>query len=261
MNVDAAYRRLATRPLAPQFERRELLTQVKEAVEQPDTVDQGLHPHMCVPAALQSFMAQTQPEDFIELVGDLASPDGEAETVSGDTLFRIEDALLDDGTGRNLMERLVQAAIFDGAERAAGSLRGSYSSHDHTVGDRPAQGLGTWQTTEMLKNLTGDDSWSKANPSIATLDKAADNGPVPVVVKTGPGRGHQMLLLEVDDGLVELRDPEGEYATAFPGAVLTERGHQTMTIEGFEKVFGKAYLRREQLPPEDRDPSTWMMGY
>lgn len=260
MNVDAALIHLKTRPLAPGIDRQKLVEQVEQDVEHPESIDQGLHPHMCVPAVLQGFLAETQPQEYVELVGELASPEGEATTLSGDKLFRIEDALLDDGTDRNLVERLLQAAIFDGAERAAGALKGSYSSLNHSSNGEPAAGLGTWQTTEMLKDLTGDESWEKANPGIKTLDEAAEEGPVPVVLKTGQGRGHQMLLTEVEDGLVELRDPEGEFAVPFEGATITSTGLQTMPVEAFEKAFGKAYLRQHQLPAEDRDPSTWILG-
>lgn len=166
MRIESAITRLRTRPIAPGIDRQELIAEAEEAVKHPESMDQGLHPHMCVPAILSEYMAQAQPEDFLQLVGDLASPDGEARTVSGATLFRIEDALEDDGTDRNLLERLLQAAIFDGAERAAGALKGKYSSLNHSTDGRPAEGLGTWQTAEMLKELTGDDSWSASDPKI-----------------------------------------------------------------------------------------------
>lgn len=260
MKVNPALNRLRIQPFAPGINRDELVSQVEEALENPDKVDQGLHPHMCVPAVLQSYLAQTDPEEFVELVGELASPEGVAETASGHSLFRIEDSLLDDGTDRNLMERLVQAAIFDGAERAAGALRGSYSSLNHTHDGVQASGLGTWQTQEMLRQLTNDPTWTKSNPDSTVLDRACDEEPIPVVLKTGKGRGHQMLLTDITDGVVTLRDPEGEFATPFEGSKLDGKGHQIMPVEAFEKVFEKAYLKSEQLPPEFRDPSTWMMG-
>lgn len=260
MRIESAITRLRTRPIAPGVDRRELIAEAEEAVKHPESMDQGLHPHMCVPAILSEYMAQSQPEDFLELVGDLASPEGEASTVSGAKLFRIEDALEDDGTDRNLLERLLQAAIFDGAERAAGALKGKYSSLNHSVDGHPAEGLGTWQTAEMLKQLTGDDTWSVSDPSLSTLDRACEDSPVPLVLKTSEGRGHQMLLIDMDDHQVKLRDPEGEFAVPFEGARITRTGVQTMTREAFEKALGKAYLRQEQLPAEERDPSTWMMG-
>ena len=83
MKVNPALNRLRIQPFAPGINRDELVSQVEEALENPDKVDQGLHPHMCVPAVLQSYLAQTDPEEFVELVGELASPEGVAETASG----------------------------------------------------------------------------------------------------------------------------------------------------------------------------------
>lgn len=252
--------RLKTQKFAPGINGMELSRLVEEAVENPSSIDQGLHPHMCVPAVLQGYLAETDPQEYVELVGDLASPEGVAETASGFKLFRIEDCLVDDGTDRNIVERLLQAAIFDGAERAAGALKGSYSSLHHSSDGRKAQGLGTWQTQEMLRRLTNDPTWSKSKPGIETLDQATEENPVPVVLKTGESRGHQMLITDITDDRVTLRDPEGEFAVPFPGAVFDKHGHQVMSAADFEKVFVKAYLKGDQLPPELRDPSTWMMG-
>lgn len=257
MNV--ALQRLQTQLLAPGIERKQLLQEVEAALERPAEVSQGLHPHMCVPAVLESYVAQTQPEDFVKLVAGLASPEGKAVTASGDVLFRIEDALEDDGTDRNLVDRLVQGAIYAGAERAMGMGR-TYSSLHHTLDEEPAQGLNTMQTAHMLKVLTGDESWQRNRPSLYTLKQALEHGPIPVVLGTGGRNGHQVLLESMDDESARLRDPEGAYATAFAGAQLDEDGIMTMPTERLSQLMGQAYLKANWLPFEERDPSSWILG-
>ncbi len=251
--------RLENLPLAPGIERQRLLAEVRTALQQPESINQGLHPHMCVPAVLESFLAQTQPEDFLSLVGGLASPEGRAVTASGEVLFRVEDALLDDGTDRTLLDRLVQGAIYAGAERALGRGR-SYSSLHHSLDGQPAEGLSSMQTQHMLKVLSGDESWQRNRPSLSTLERALEYAPIPVVLETGQGRGHQMLLQAMDGQSAWLSDPEGEYATPFEGAQLHRGGVQSMSREQLGELMGQAYLKTTWLPFEERDPSTWILG-
>ena len=257
MRVDL--QRLHLQPLAPGVPRQQLLDEVQAALERPEAIDQGLHPHMCVPAILESYLARTQPADFVELVAGLASPQGQAMTRSGEVLFRVEDALEDDGTERSLVDRLLQSAIYSAAERAVGSGR-RYSSLHHTLDEEPARGLGTWQTNHMLQQLTGDDSWQKALPSLSTLQSALQHGPIPVVLGTGAGNGHQMLLESIQGGEARLRDPEGEYSSPFAGGRLEAEGVQRMPVERLEAMLGQAYLKSAWLPAEDRDPSSWILG-
>jgi hypothetical protein len=210
---------------------------------------------MCVPAALESYLAQTDAKLFVELAASLASSEGIAKTQGGLTLLRIEDALEDDGTDRRLLDRLVQAALFAAAHQLfAASPR--YSSLEHSLDGKPTQGLASWQTEELLERLTAEE-WSRKVPTLETLQQAASQGPVPVVLSTHGG-GHQLLLQSLDVNEARLLDPEARDAQPFPGARVQE-GFQIMSPEALQKNLAQAYLKISQIPAEELSPEEWML--
>lgn len=246
---------LQQRRLHPKIDRARFERELEEVLQKPATALQGMHPHMCVPAALESYLAQVDPEGFVELAVGLASPEGKVRAAGGLTLLRIEDALEDDGTDRRLLDRLVQAALFAGAQQLAGRSI-TYSSLDHSLDGVPARGLSSVQTEELLEQLTSQE-WSRKRPSLDTLRVAARQGPVPVVLSV-EGGGHQLLLQSLDEHEARLFDPEGEVARAFPGARL-EDGFQVMSPQALEEHLAQAYLKIEQIPAEELSPEEWML--
>lgn len=220
-NLDA----LAAQPLAPELagKRATLLADTLREIHDPSTVDQK-HRNTCGAATVQSYLAATNPGDYVRLVAGLASPAGEVEMRDGGKLKR--DANFMDGTdnGRTLTSRLLQPAIMN---------RASIGTYDNKADGTPIPGLdaaipGMFPAgmARVMTELTGEGRktvWNTPGFDNHAYEGGTKAKPIPVLVNY-PGGGpdladkvgpHWISVTGVDKakGTVTYRNPWGQEET------------------------------------------------
>lgn len=217
--------KLASQPLAPEIagQRADLLASTIREIHDPTAVAQK-HKNTCGAATVQSYLAASNPAEYVRLVAGLAGPEGKAEMQNGGVLKR--DANFMDGSdkGRTISSRLLQPAIMN---------RSSIGSYDNKADGTPIPGLdvaipGMFPSgmAGVMGELTGEGRktvWNTPGFENHAYEGGTPSKPMPVLVNypgDGPGLEdkvgpHWISVIGVDKakGTVTYRNPWGQEET------------------------------------------------
>jgi hypothetical protein len=191
---------LATQPLEPGIDRRELVAQAIRNVADPSTITQGAE-DTCGAATQQILLAKENPAEYVRILSGLASQEGKVELVGGQTLTRPKNWSQADipGQGSQLLQTAFMAYAAGGYDvatdtRADGEKGGLYASEVAYL----QEGI----LGRAINTVMGDD------PQI--LDKIAAQAnsgrPVSVLIEV-EGKGHYVQVSAVKDGKLTYTDP------------------------------------------------------
>lgn len=130
-------------PAGAPYSAREVLSQLIGHLADPQRVRQEDH-NTCGPTTVQYLLLTRQPAEYARLVAGVLGAAGRVKLQGGQDLVRVPDALARDQSGRDDLNRLLQAALIDQGYH----LRGEYSNlddHWHAPGSfwrHPLQHLG-----------------------------------------------------------------------------------------------------------------------
>ncbi|MDB5101906.1 MAG: hypothetical protein JWM80_6327 [Cyanobacteria bacterium RYN_339] len=112
-------------PAGAPYTAKEALAQLVGHLADPQRVQQADH-NTCGPTTVQYLLLTRQPAEYARLVAGLLGGEGRVKLQGGQELARVGDSLANDGSGRDDLNRLLQAAMID----QGGHLRGRYSNVD-----------------------------------------------------------------------------------------------------------------------------------
>lgn len=208
--------RMNRQELGNDLDRQQLLSDVVQEVAVPSAVNQRSK-GTCVPTSIEIQLLQTNPAEYVRLVGGLASTAGEVQTAGGDTL-KVEPEALTDATGRSISQRLLAPALMEVANG-----RADYdNTEDQHVGDGidGQKGLTAAQADVLLESLYGrpfafhrtESAKEKEAGTDFVLSELEAGRSVVVGLKWGEG-GHKVLAVgtETRDGVeyVKVINPWG----------------------------------------------------
>lgn len=107
-----ALARVAEQPLAAGLTRDALLPALVQEVATPSAINQQDR-GTCTVTSLSIVLAAREPAEYVRLVGELASPSGQATLANGETIQREPGTEKADGTKRSVSARLWQAALME----------------------------------------------------------------------------------------------------------------------------------------------------
>ena len=230
--------RVATQPLAPGLDRKELLTGLLEEVDNPVKIAQE-GKGTCVATSATIVMTRKNPTEYARLVADLARPEGTTTTVSGVAIARNADWANDNDYGRTPSVKLLQPALMD---HGNGFLRYNNDRDVHTLengslwdkvkdgwqafrdllGKVPLMpgGLSGRGANKVLEALTGDDysmiymvTRLNRGSAFRRVEEASKAGkPVPVGLEW-EGGGHKVVLDKIEGGMAYITNPWGQRET------------------------------------------------
>ncbi|MGE5706975.1 MAG: hypothetical protein ACM3YO_01475, partial [Bacteroidota bacterium] len=100
---------LVQSPMAQGLDRGQIIKETLLQLNDPMLVDQGTR-STCTAAVVQYLAIKQQPDRYVAMIAGLVSPSGQAKLPSGETLNRV-GSLSSDGTGRSMVDQLVQNAL------------------------------------------------------------------------------------------------------------------------------------------------------
>lgn len=254
---------LSTRPLAPGFDRAELLQALIMQTQDPGEISQGAR-GTCVPTTIEYMLAAKHPAEYVRVVSDLASPDGRARLASGAYIFREPGTENRDDSGRTVASRLFEAAMMEfgngildyrndtdrsgafGAGFGGLTPRGATKLTNAALNEKrrtvlPVPGIGQVPFTSL-----GSERVMKE------LEQAVAKGQwVPAAIDwraTGEWRpsGHEVLVLKIEAGRVYFRNPWGPDFSK-PGTVTDGKDGPVRRIEddnGVESMPSAEFAKR-----------------
>lgn len=223
--------KLSTQPLGDGINRRTLVAQLLEEIDDPAKIYQGDH-NTCVPAVVTIMLARRHPAEFVRLVAGLASPEGRVEMASGAMLQRAADWRAPDG-GRTLDQALLQPALM------AYGVKWEKLTYDNAR-DRLSDGgngLSVQEANVVLQGISNRaaravefySSRDGVDAAVEHIAKATAQGlPVPVGVTWTGIKGHKILVEKIADGRVYYTNPYGT--------------QEFMTLSEFKKRLTNANL-------------------
>ena len=238
----------------------------------PNTINQHSK-GTCSVTTLQIMLAIQKPERYLEILTDLVSPKGESSKIpdnqSGDKLKRQDATMTDDGSGRSISSRIVQAAFMDYANNDdvydnATDLSSKKETNPVTkkTTDKVYEGINVEDLYGLFIALTEKKDYArygilsqelKGLASILKVEPVPSNAeltetvakhlsqrqePVPVSLHWGKS-AHQVLVTAIKDDKVYFMNPWGEL--------------QTMPKSEFEKRIYSA-IADKKLSPENNNP-------
>ncbi|PIQ23257.1 hypothetical protein COW36_18825 [bacterium (Candidatus Blackallbacteria) CG17_big_fil_post_rev_8_21_14_2_50_48_46] len=202
----------------------------------------------CAPTTVQILLSLKNPELYLQLLADLASPSGEVarDHLNGNRgMEREADTLIDDRSGRSLSSRLIQPAFmeyangdqsYDNQKDRNSDGKSEYSGLDEKGAVRLSEALfGAGSYAFRYVHAHPDPSWQgfeKSEILFNEIQTALSQGePVPVGLRWGES-AHKILLTALDpsDQKAYFMNPWGEM--------------QTMPLETFRQRLDSASLPR-----------------
>jgi hypothetical protein len=255
----------------------EVLKEVIEEVEDPGKVQQGMI-GTCGPTTLQYVMARDHAAEFVKIVDQLTRPGLQATTLEGARMSVPDDAVKDDKTWYNVVERVFQSSVensFGGLVARAGRVMDGHHEQGLTVGAaRDAYQQMTGVPADAKAQYTwwifsvGDDPKQTLDRIESSIDDGAD---VMVCLDWdrvyGFHEGHYLAAerIEYDDQgrpqAVILRNPWGADELADPAsggpkrALVNGEGEVRVAWADFAKSLQGAVFPREDYPNDREAPS------
>jgi uncharacterized protein YvpB len=272
---------MSTQEFASELNGQNILCQTLQHVARPESMKQG-NIGTCTVAALQYLQAREHPADYVQTVAGLTGTEGQVDLgYGGDPIVVHEGSLESDQTGRDDVSRIYQATMM---EYGNGEYW-DYNNEDHQHVDpetgKPrgeSGGLNTWEYERVASAvLPYDISTSYGSEDEAVWDmieeeiqQSLDEGiPVAVALKwtyddeNETYSGHQLVIIDMDDEYVYLRNPWGDSERGSAGdgdsvrpdreAVPDENGNSGGVIRMRKDVFFE-HLRNYHLSEEDNAP-------
>lgn len=243
---------LSTQKMGEGLDRQTVFNELSSQLADPGRMKQGGR-GTCTVATMQNLQASRDPAEYARLVTGLSAEEGRVRMKNGDILEREEGTLTDDGSRRDSVSRLYQAALM---EYANGNRDYSNASDRHTNpdGTDAGSGLGRNAQGRALDAIFGDkydpvavDARGAAGrqQAIQQIQSALARGEqIPVALTFGQNdqgepTGHALLLVGMTDTTVILRNPwgsseQGQDRLGRPNReALDNEGHIEMSIVDF----------------------------
>lgn len=193
-----------------------LTRQTLALLTDPDqSVFQGMR-STCGAANVQRQVAENPPL-LLELVEGLSDTTGKATLPTGFDLQRVAGSHQEDGSGRDLVNRLLQSSLM----AAAGAGRGVYDFETGCFGEDPTPGLKPLEMAALTAAVAGTDQVvvthdSKSTRAIREILSQAPEGKTfqcglswrGMDGKAKESRNHMLLFTGLRDGQVSFFDPE-----------------------------------------------------
>jgi hypothetical protein len=243
---------LSTQKMGEGLDRQTVFNDLCSQLADPGRMKQGGR-GTCTVATMQNLQASRDPAEYARLVTGLSAEEGRVRMKNGDILEREEGTLTDDGSRRDSVSRLYQAALM---EYANGNQDYSNVTDRHTNPDGTdgGGGLGRDEQGRALDALFGDKYDPVAvdarrpgarEQAVAQIQSALARGEqIPVALTFGQDdegqpTGHALLLVGMTDTTVILRNPwgsseQGQDQLGRPSReALDNEGHIEMSIVDF----------------------------
>ena len=238
---------LSTQKMGEGLDRQTVFNDLCSHLADPGRMKQG-GKGTCTVATMQNLQASRDPAEYARLVTGLSSEEGQVRMKNGHTLEREEGTLTDDGSRRDSVSRLYQAALM---EYANGDLDYDNAEDQHSDG---GSGLGRNAQGRALDALFGDKYDPVAvdgrgaggrQQAVEQIQAALARGEqIPVALTFGQNdegqpTGHALLLVGMTDTTVILRNPwgsaeQGQDQLGRPNReALDNEGHIEMSIVDF----------------------------
>ncbi|NDD28553.1 MAG: hypothetical protein EB084_09850 [Proteobacteria bacterium] len=233
---------LTTQPMAPGVDRDVVLAQTIAHLAAPGrTMSQGSK-LTCGAATVSYQLARSRPAEYARLVCGLTWTQGQVRLDSSAVARRLPNALTDDGSGRSVVERIVQSSLMEVA--ASGSDKHYEALADgffDTRGQMVQTGLYPAELAQ-LESAVGTGRYTVVEtPDQQAVMKALDGKQMAPVALKWDGGDHWVLAQGVSDGRVYFRNPHGHRET--DRTTLRESGHQ-LHKDGVESLPLGEFMQR-----------------
>ncbi|MEW6278689.1 MAG: hypothetical protein AB1758_08720 [Candidatus Eremiobacterota bacterium] len=191
-----------------------LAEQTARALAEPTRVSQG-NRYTCAASDFEHLIALEEPADFVRLVSGLAGPEGTGVLPTGVEVQRPVDSMVEDGSGRTAVDRLVQSALM-----ALGGMRhGSYHNLTDSFDGSQERGLGGLDVAILADLVTGSDHvLVLGDPATAeTLSEALATGQRFALGMDYNGTDHVVLVHGVREGRVRFYNPQASTSEPLEG--------------------------------------------
>lgn len=201
-------------------ERTDLISSALQNVAFPERISQH-GKGTCAATVPEIMLASQKPGEYLSLVAQLATPEGQATLSNGTEFQREAGTEQTDNSGRSIASRLVQPAFME------------YANGERSYDNTPAQGLhsdggvGLPQTeaSHLINGLFGEGSiketlstggWDgsrkvDAEALVRTVaERAAAAGQATPVGITWQETSHELLVTQMDDDFAYMMNPHGE---------------------------------------------------
>lgn len=215
---------LTTEERAPGVDGWQLTQQSIALLANPDQgVFQGMR-STCGAANVQRQLAE-QPAVMMELVENLSDRQGVAQLPTGARFERVPNSAAEDGSGRDLLNRILQSSLM----AVAGAQRGPYDFATGCFGDDPVPGLKPLEMAVLTAATSGKDQVVVIHDGQSTRQLREILGQLPAGTSvqcglswrgmdgTSPNsRDHMLLLTGLEEGTVRFFDPESQAQGQMP---------------------------------------------
>jgi hypothetical protein len=191
--------KLATEPLGPGVERRDVLDQAIRAIADPASITQGAA-QTCGAATAQILLAKENPAEYVRILAGLASAAGKVQLISGNTISR--PASWDRAEIPGAANQLLQTAFMSYAA-------GGYDAATDTRADGQ-KGLYASEQAFLQEGLLGkatDTLHGNGDDVMERIAADANAGKAVSVLIEDEGRGHYVQVKAVKDGKLTYVDP------------------------------------------------------
>lgn len=250
---------LSTQEMGPNLDRQKIFDELCKQINDPGQINQGVGKGTCAPTTIQHLQATRDPAEYARIMVGLTSESGEVRMRNGEILKRDLGSVASDGSGRDTISRLYQAALM---EYANGENEYDNRTDEHTrPDDSTYSGLYAEESERALDALFGDQydrtmvnnrTAEGRGQAEAAIRKALDAGQqVPVGISWGDG-GHALLVIGMTESTVILRNPWGGNDRggdgsngAPPREALDDGGTIEMSKEEFFSRLNSMHLPKE----------------
>jgi hypothetical protein len=217
---------LAEAPLGKGIDRRTLLTETLDELDEPGRVTQGLK-LTCESATVQVLLIRRDAAEYVRLVAGLASPEGRVKLANGDLLARVPDWSSKTDGWRSVPSRLVQPAFatYGNAPLAYSNTKDRNEKGESGLTDEQSVKLLSGVFGRPFKYLSVKNSTSAERMAAyrAALAKGWESS-----VWVDWFSGHIVLAQQEQDGRVVIDNPYGSL--------------HSLTSKAFESVLHSVYV-------------------
>jgi|GEM_PF-1882100 len=235
------------------FSRAQLIGSIIQEAAKPGEVNQGSH-GTCTVTSMQYMLCTQNPAEYVRIMQGITSASGKVTLRGGDILELNPGCVGEDSNKkRSHSERIFQASMMDfcnGADaynNQQDKNTWSFLFVSHSYG-----GLHTGQEKKGLEALFGQGFKVETKNVVGLLTERSQQGkPTYIDMHWGENQsgGHAVVVTEVKDGRVYIRNPWGSYAPngstqTNPPRRIEDRalGLESMSIADFEKWVMGCYL-------------------